>query len=158
VGSRVSLTTEGGGLKTTSTIPISMSPGVENLFITITNQSQNYGSTDQPNVFSASNVLAKIPVAGVPYGTLYFFDLNGNFSTIIDNKYLDNLNIKLLNERLTPIEPRKNWTFTIKLEVIRPKVEEKMNEAMQELLELTRLKFLKKSENTQKETEIKNIV
>jgi hypothetical protein len=68
------------------------------------------------------------------------------------------LNIKLLNERLTPIEPRKNWTFTIKLEVIRPKVEEKMNEAMQELLELTRLKFLKKSENTQKETEIKNIV
>jgi len=102
--------------------------------------------------------LAKIPVASPPYGTLYFFDLNGNFSTIIDNKYLDNLNIELYNERRTPVEPRKDWTFTIKIEIIRPRVEEKLNAATQEMLELTRLKFLKKSEINQKDSKIKNIV
>jgi len=158
VDATVTLDAAGGGFTTTSTVPITMSPGVENLFVTIANQSQNYGSTEDSNVFSSSNVLAKIPVASPPYGTLYFFDLNGNFSTIIDNKYLDNLNIELYNERRTPVEPRKDWTFTIKIEIIRPRVEEKLNAATQEMLELTRLKFLKKSEINQKDSKIKNIV
>lgn len=158
VDATVTLDAAGGGFRTTSTVPITMSPGVENLFVTIANQSQNYGSTEGVNVFSSSNVLAKIPVASPPYGTLYFFDLNGNFSTIIDNKYLDNLNIELYNERRTPVEPRKDWTFTIKIEIIRPRVEEKLNAATQEMLELTRLKFLKKSEINQKDSKIKNIV
>lgn len=158
IDSTITLATTGSGRTTQSSFPITMAPGVENLFVTITNQCQNYGNTTETNNFSSSNVLAKIPVAIPPYGTLYFFDLNGNFSTVIDNKYLDNLNITLRNERQTRIEPRKNWTFAIKVDILRPRVEEKLNEAMQELLELTRLKFLKKSEIQSKDTEIKNIV
>ena len=158
VGSRITLPVSGSGRAVTSSQPITMSPGVENLFVVITNTCQNYGNANVANVFSSSNILAKIPVAAPPYGTLYFFDLNGNFSTIISNKYLDNLNIQLRNERFSNIEPRKNWTFTIKIEIIRPKVEDRMLIALEEMLELTRLKFLKKSKNTVKDEENKNIV
>jgi len=147
IGSVITLDIAGGGRSVTSTIPITMSPGVENLYVTITNECSNYGNASIANVFTASNVLAKIPVASVPYSTLYFFDLNSNFSTIISNKYLDNLNMMLLNERFTPIEPRKNWSFTMKIEIIRPKVEGKLLKVMEEMLELTRLKFLNKSKN-----------
>jgi len=147
IASTITLSIAGAGRSATSSVPITMSPGVENLYVTITNECSNYGNANRANVFTASNVLAKIPVASVPYGTLYFFDLNSNFSTIISNKYLDNLNMRLLNERFTPIEPRKNWSFTIKIEIIRPKIEGKLHKVMEEMLELTRLKFLNKSKN-----------
>ena len=110
-------------LECQSTVPITMSPGVENLYVTISNSCSNYGNANITNVFTSSNILAKIPVASPPFSTLYFYDLNSNFSTIITNKYLDNLNIALFNERFTRIEPRKNWSLTIKIEIIRPRVE-----------------------------------
>ena len=147
IGSTVTFDIAGGGRTVTSTVPITMSPGAENLYVTVTNECSNYGNASVANVFTSSNVLAKIPVASVPYSTLYFFDLNSNFSTIISNKYLDNLNMRLLNERFTQIEPRKNWSFTVKIEIIRPKVEGKLLKVMEEMLELTRLKFLNKSKN-----------
>lgn len=130
-----------------STIPITMAPGVENLYVTISNSCGNYGNANVQNVFSASNILAKIPVATPPFSTLYFYDLNGNFSTIISNKYLDNLNLTLFNERFTKIEPRKNWTFTIKIEIIRPHTERKTTQILQELVDITKLKFMKKNKD-----------
>jgi len=41
---------------------------------------------------------------------------------------------------------------------LQPRVESKMNEGIQELLQLTRLKFLKKSEKKSKDKEIKNVL
>jgi hypothetical protein len=129
-----------------------MSPGVENLYVTISNSCSNYGNANIANVFTASNILAKIPVSNPPFSTLYFYDLNSNFSTIITNKYLDNLNLTLFNERFTQIEPRKDWTFTIKIEIIRPKIENETKNLLSELVEITKLKFLKKNKNnTEKE-------
>jgi hypothetical protein len=101
-------------------------------------------------VFSSSNILAKIPVATPPFSTLYFYDLNSNFSTIITNKYLDNLNIFLFNERFTKIEPRKNWSFTVKIDIIRPHTENKTTQLLKELLDITKLKFMKKSKDNEK--------
>jgi len=158
IASTITMAVQGSGRSVESSIPITMSPGVENLYVTIKNSCQNYGNANIANVFEPSNILAKIPVAAPPYSTLYFFDLNGNFSTIIENKYLDNLDLDLRNERFTSIEPRKDWTFTMKIEIIRPKVEDRMLDALQEMLELTRLKFLKKSKNTVKDEKNKNIV
>jgi hypothetical protein len=137
-------------LETQSTVPITMSPGVENLYVTISNSCGNYGNANIQNVFSSSNILAKIPVATPPFSTLYFYDLNSNFSTIITNKYLDNLNIFLFNERFTQIEPRKNWTFTMKIDIIRPHTENKTTQLLKELLDITKLKFMKKNKDTQK--------
>ena len=127
-----------------------MSPGVENLYVTIANSCGNYGNANVQNVFSSSNILAKIPVATPPFSTLYFYDLNSNFSTIITNKYLDNLNIFLFNERFTQIEPRKNWTFTMKIDIIRPHTENKTTQLLKELLDITKLKFMKKNKDKQK--------
>ena len=158
INSTITLDVSGGGRRIESSIPITMSPGVENLYVTVSNQCQNYGNANLANVFTSSNILAKIPVGAPPFSTLYFFDLNGNFSTIISNKYLDNLNIILKNERFTTIEPRKNWTMTMKIEIVRPRVEGRMNDALQEMLELTRLKFLRKNQNTAKTPENKNII
>jgi len=137
-------------LETQSTVPITMSPGVENLYVTIANSCGNYGNANVQNVFSSSNILAKIPVATPPFSTLYFYDLNSNFSTIITNKYLDNLNIFLFNERFTQIEPRKNWTFTMKIDIIRPHTENKTTQLLKELLDITKLKFMKKNKDKQK--------
>ena len=137
-------------LETQSTVPITMSPGVENLYVTIANSCGNYGNANVQNVFSSSNILAKIPVATPPFSTLYFYDLNSNFSTIITNKYLDNLNIFLFNERFTQIEPRKNWTFTMKIDIIRPHTENKTTQLLKELLDITKLKFMKKNKDGQK--------
>ena len=134
-------------LQCQSSVPITMSPGVENLYVTIANSCGNYGNANIQNVFTSSNNLAKIPVASPPFSTLYFYDLNSNFSTIITNKYLDNLNLTLFNERFTKIEPRKNWTFTIKIEIIRPRAENKTMDIMRELLDLTKLKFMKKNKD-----------
>lgn len=136
-----------GELEAQSTIPITMAPGVENLYVTIQNTCSNFGNANAINVFSSSNILAKIPVSNPPFSTLYFYDLNGNFSTIIQNKYIDNLNVTLFNERFTQIEPRKDWTFTIKIDIIRPHASQNTEQHLNELLELEKIKFLKKNES-----------
>lgn len=130
----------------TSTIPITMNPGVSNLLVTIDNQCTNYGNTDVANVFTPSNILAKVPVSSPPNSTIFFFDINNNFQSIINNTYLDNLNITLVNERFTRIEPRKNWTATIKIEIIRIRAELDMKQHLQEMLEIDRLRFLNDSQ------------
>lgn len=148
VNSVIEFTNTGNNtLECQSTVPITMSPGVENLYVTVANSCGNYGNANVQNVFSSSNILAKIPVATPPFSTLYFFDLNSNFSTIITNKYLDNLNIFLFNERFTQIQPRKNWTFTMKIDIIRPHTENKTTELLKELLNITKLKFMKKNKD-----------
>ena len=136
-------------LISTSTVPITMSPGVENLYVTVQNSCSNYGNVNVVNTFTSSNILAKIPVSSPPFSTLYFYDVNGNFSTLISNSYLDNLNLTLFNERFTKIEPRKNWTFTIKIEVLRPaRHASETKEGIQELVNMTKMKMIKKNQPT----------
>jgi hypothetical protein len=62
----LTLNTAGTALTSISTIPITMSPGVENLYITINNSCENFSNTDVNNVFSTSNILGKIPIATPP--------------------------------------------------------------------------------------------
>jgi hypothetical protein len=139
----------------TSAIPITMSPGVENLYVTIRNTCSNYGNANERNVFTSSNILAKIPISNPPFSTIFFFDINSNFSTIIENKYLDNLDLALYNERFTVIQPRKDWTMTIKIEVLQEKTESKTTTLLAELLQLTKLKFMRKN-NTKNDTKNNN--
>lgn len=143
-------------LTITSPVPVTMSPGVENLYVTTQNSCSNYGNANITNTFSASNILAKIPVSSPPFSTLYFYDLNSNFSTVIENKYIDNLNLILFNERFTPIEPRKNWTLTIKIDIIRMRAENHTADALQELVDLEKMKLLRK-EKTSKNNENYNL-
>jgi len=140
----------GNSWSCTSVVPVTTSPGVSNLYLTIENSCSNYGNAnvalahgnaDLLNSFSPSNILGKIPISNPPFSTIYFFDINSNFSTIISNKYLDNLNLTLYNERFTVIEPRKDWTFTIKVEIVRPKTEAATTEGIREMLKLNQLKF-----------------
>jgi len=139
-----------GNLICESQIPITMSPGVQNLFITIANSCSNYGNANTANSFTASNILAKIPVSNPPFSVLYFYDLNSNFNTIILNKYLDNLNLTLFNERFTRIEPRKNWTLTIKIEIIRNSTSAEVLKTLKKSLELDKLKMVRKDNNGKK--------
>ena len=150
VDSIITLTPVNNNLETKSTIPITMSGGVENLYVTVANSCSNYGNANVRNVFSSSNILAKVPVGVPPFSTIFFYDLNSNFSTIISNKYLDNLNLTLFNERFTKIEPRKDWTFTIKIEIIRPRIEIENTKHMKDLLDITKLKFMKKNKDKDK--------
>ena len=141
-----------------SEIPITMSPGVQNLYMTIRNSCNNYGNANVANVFSSSNILAKIPVSNPPFSTLYFFDLNSNFSTVITNKYLDNLTITLFNERFTQIEPRKNWSFTMKIEILQTSTTGRAATYLEKILSLTQLKMVKKDKNAKKSSNIKSPV
>jgi hypothetical protein len=101
------LSITGNGFTCESTVPpITMSPGVQNLYMVINNSCQNYANTSVDNVFSTSNILAKIPVSTPPFSTIFFYDINSNFSTIITNRYLDNLSFTLFNEQFTEISRR----------------------------------------------------
>jgi hypothetical protein len=138
-------------LSCTSTTPITVTPGVQNLYVTIQNSCSNFGNANIINTFSASNILAKIPVSNPPFSTLFFYDLNSNFSTVIQNKYIDNLNLTLFNERFTVVEPRKDWTFTIKIDVIRGRAENETSRLLKELVDITKMKMLNKNQAKKKD-------
>lgn len=133
-----------------SNLPATVSGGVQNLYVTIANSCNNLGNTNERNSFTASNILGKIPVSSPPFSVLYFYDINSNFSTIINNKYLDNLNLRLVNERFTQIEPRKDWSFTCKIEIITMKRDLAVQNILTELLDLTKLKLARKEKNRKK--------
>ena len=140
----LTLNTAGTALTSISTIPITMSPGVENLYITINNSCENFSNTDVNNVFSTSNILGKIPIATPPFSKIFYYDINQNFSTIITNKYLDNLSFTLYNERFTQITPRKDYSITIKIEIITNAISIESNNTLKELLDINKLKLISK--------------
>ena len=76
---------------------------------------------------------------------IFNYDINNqNFATIITNKYLDNLSFTLYNERFTEITPRKDYSFTIKIEIITTKDTSTTDEILKQILELKKLKLISK--------------
>ena len=140
----LSLTATATAFTCESTTPISMSPGVQNLYMVINNSCQNYANTSVDNTFSSSNILAKIPIATPPFSTLFFFDINSNFSTIITNRYLDNLSFTLFNEQFTEITPRKNYSFTIRIDIVVPSTNIDTKNTLEQILDLKKLSFINK--------------
>jgi hypothetical protein len=126
-----------------SLVPITMSPGVENLYITINNSCENYSNTSTTNVFSSSNILGKVPIATPPFSKIFFYDINQNFSTVITNKYLDNLSFTLFNERFTEITPRKDYSFTILIEIVaNATTGTKTCQLLEEIVDLKKLEMI----------------
>jgi hypothetical protein len=121
-----------------------MSPGVQNLYMVINNSCQNYANTSVDNTFSTSNILAKIPVATPPFSTIFFYDINSNYGTIITNRYLDNLSFTLFNEQFTEITPRKNYSFTIRIDIVITSTNIDNQKTLTELLELKKMSFINK--------------
>jgi hypothetical protein len=140
----LALTPTGNGFSCESTTPITMSPGVQNLYMVINNSCQNYANTSTDNVFSTSNILAKIPIGTPPFSTIFFFDINSNYSTIITNRYLDNLSFTLFNEQFTEITPRKNYSFTIRIDIVVASTNISTQKTLDEILELKKLSFINK--------------
>jgi hypothetical protein len=114
-----------------SEIPVDMSNSVANIYVKIDNNCSNF-STQGVNVFSYSNILAKIAVASPPFSTIFYYNIEekGNYHTIIENSYLENLNIVLLNNRGSIIEPRTDWNFTIRVEIVIDKNEINMEKSL----------------------------
>ncbi len=140
----LSLTATANGFTCESTTSISMSPGVQNLYMVINNSCQNYANTSVDNTFSSSNILAKIPIATPPFSTLFFFDINSNFSTIITNRYLDSLSFTLFNEQFTEITPRKNYSFTIRIDIVVPSTNIDTKNTLEQILDLKKMSFINK--------------
>jgi hypothetical protein len=142
------LTATANGFTCESTIPITMSPGIQNLYMVINNSCQNFANTSVDNVFSSSNILAKIPVATPPFSTIFFYDINSNFSTIITNRYLDNLSFTLFNEQFTEITPRKNYSFTIRIDIVVASTTLKdSNDTLSQILDLKKMSLISKDMN-----------
>jgi hypothetical protein len=141
----LSLNTAGTARIVESTTPITMSPGVQNLYMVINNSCQNYANTSTDNVFSSSNILAKIPIASPPFSVIYFHDINSNFSTVITNRYLDNLSFTLFNENFTEINPRKNYSFTIRIDIVVPSTSITTQKTLDEILQLKKMSFINKN-------------
>jgi hypothetical protein len=140
----LSLTVTANGFTCESTTPITMSPGIQNLYMVINNSCQNYANTSVDNTFSTSNILAKIPVATPPFSTIFFYDINSNFSTIITNRYLDNLSFTLFNEQFTEITPRKNYSFTIRIDIVITSTNIDNKNTLEQILELKKMSFINK--------------
>ena len=142
-----------------SEIPVDMSNSVANIYVKIDNNCSNF-STQGVNVFSYSNTLAKIPVAQPPFSTIFFYNIEekGNYHTIIDNSYLENLNIVLLNSRGTVIEPRTDWNFTVRVEIVIDKNEINMEKSLHEMLSIMKMQMIKKKDSRKsKDEKIENI-
>jgi hypothetical protein len=88
--------------------------------------------------------LGKVPIATPPFSKIFFYDINQNFATVITNKYLDNLSFTILNERFTEITPRKDYSFSIKIEIIAESIQTTSSDILNEMLELKKLKLIKK--------------
>jgi hypothetical protein len=131
-------------LTTKSTIPVNVSSAVDNLYVRIENNCNNY-SSNGVNRYSYSNILAKIPVAQPPYSTIYYYNIEdiGNFSTVISGNVLDNFNVSLENKRGTSIVPRSDWTFTVRVEVIIDKNEIGMEASLDEMVKILKMNFIK---------------
>lgn len=134
-----------------SLIPVDMSSSVANIYVRIDNNCTNY-ATQGTDIFSYSNTLAKIPVAQPPFSTIFYYNIEdkGNYNTIIDNTYLENLNIVLLNSRDTVITPRSDWNLTIRVEIVVEKNEINMEKTLNEMLSIMKLKMIKKDSSKKK--------
>ena len=135
-------------LTTKSTIPVNVSSAVDNLYVRIENNCNNY-SSNGVNRYSYSNILAKIPVAQPPFSTIYYYNIEdiGNFSTVISGNVLDNFNVSLENKRGTSIVPRSDWTFTVRVEVIIDKNEIGMEASLAEMVKILKMNFIKDNGN-----------
>ena len=122
-----------------------MSAGVQNLYMVINNSCENYANTTTDNIFTSSNILAKIPIATPPFSVIYFHDINSNYETIILNRYLDNLSFTLYNEQFTEITPRKDYSFTIRIDIVVVSSSAQTKNVLDELLELKKLSFIQKN-------------
>lgn len=142
-----------------SEIPVDMSNSVANIYIKIDNNCSNF-STQGVNVFSYSNTLAKIPVAQPPFSTIFYYNIEekGNYHTIIDNSYLENLNIVLLNSRGTVIEPRTDWNFTVRVEIVIDKNEINMEKSLHEMLSIMKMQMIKKGSKSKNNSNNENII
>lgn len=145
-------------LTTKSTIPINVSGAVDNLYVRIDNNCNNY-SSNGINSYSYSNVLAKIPVAQPPFSTIFYYNIEdvGNFSTILSGNSLDSFNVKLENKRGTLISPRSDWSLTIRVEVIIDKNEIGMENSLEEMVKILKMNFIKEN-GQKKETDKPEII
>lgn len=141
----LSLNSTGNGFTSQSNTPITMSAGVQNLYMVINNSCENYANTTTDNIFTSSNILAKIPIATPPFSVIYFHDINSNYETIILNRYLDNLSFTLYNEQFTEITPRKDYSFTIRIDIVVVSSSTQTKNVLDELLELKKLSFIQKN-------------
>jgi hypothetical protein len=140
-------------LTTKSSIPTNMSSAVDNLYIRIENNCNNFTS-DGVNRYSYSNTLAKIPIAQPPFSTIFFYNIDDNYSTVISGNTLDNFNIKLENKRGTLIVPRSDWSLTIRVEVIIDKNEIGMEASLNEMVKILKMNFIKENDRQKPKTEI----
>lgn len=144
-------------LTTKSTIPINVSGAVDNLYVRIENNCNNY-SSNGTNSYSYSNTLAKIPIAQPPFSTIFYYNIEdvGNFSTLISGNSLDSFNVRLENKRGTLISPRSDWSLTLRIEVIIDKNEIGMENSLEEMVKILKMNFIKENDKstTQKKTEI----
>lgn len=140
-----------------STIPINVSGAVDNLYVRIENNCNNY-SSNGVNSYSYSNVLAKIAIAQPPFSTIFYYNIEdvGNFSTVISGNSLDNLNIRLENKRGTLITPRSDWSLTIRIEVIIDKNEIGMENSLEEMVKILKMNFIKENDKKQKPKQPEN--
>lgn len=80
------------------------------------------GYEDIGNGFTRSNVLMMAPIVTQPYSNIVFRNINNEFRTILSNKTLSQIHLRLTNERGSILDMRgKNMVISMLLEIIQYK-------------------------------------
>lgn len=83
----------------------------------LTNEIPNleYGNA---GTFTVSNILARIPIAVQPFGSIIYQDYSNTYSLICEQNYIDQLNIRVTDRLQNIIDLQTEWSFSLKIEII----------------------------------------
>jgi len=107
----------------------------------LTNEIPNieYGNN---GTFTVSNILARIPIAVAPFGSIIYQDYSNTYSLIIEQNYVDQLNIRVTDRFQNLIDLQTEWSFSLKIEIIETDDMERTISNTKETADLLRLMLL----------------
>ena len=134
-------TINGQNITLTGDLPINVL-GEQNIFMHCSLTSNNYSNNNEG--LSNSDIVAKFPILSPPYSNLTFFNTGRLFISRLTARKLLPFRIRLTNENNQLIGLKTNYTCIITFRKFKI-VEDKIENAINNLIRLTRLKMLKKN-------------
>lgn len=99
------------------------------------------------NVFTVSNILARIPISVAPFGSIIYQDYSYTYSLICEQNYIDQLVFRITDRLQNLIELQTEWSASLKIEIIETDDHTRNINNTAQATELLRLILLQQADN-----------
>lgn len=97
--------------------------------------------TNMTGQFTSSNILMKLPVSAVPFGTIVYNDINDAYSILLSQSHLNTVRFTVVNEDGLPVVV-PDWSISLKIKYLKKSNMQTAAGLLQELKELSVMKWL----------------